>query len=165
MWNYTQSHECQISLFDAVLHRISSYTGLSEPYLWGPLNVHHIMDGWSSNNDSYHFGVERTSIMLRKRWTYASVHNACWFKYHSLRDHIWKHNLLRLWCPSYNNKYVKGTGKVPNMFTLLHIKHVIRGCIFGKYQCHIRTRQSFLLHLGFSVISILFNTIVLKEVK
>lgn len=26
------------------------------------------MDGWSSNNDSYHFGVGCTSITPRKRW-------------------------------------------------------------------------------------------------
>lgn len=140
--------ECQISLLDTVLHSISSYIWFSEPYLWGLLKVCYIMDGWSSNNDSYHFGVGCTSIMLRKRWTYAPVHNACWFKYHSLRDHIWKHNLLRLWCPSYNNNYVKGTCKVSNMFTFLHIKYVITGPLLGKYQCHIRTRQRSTWSLG-----------------
>lgn len=133
--------ECQTS------YGISSYTWFTESYLW-VLNVCYTMDGWSSNNDSYHFGVGCTSIMLRKRCRYAPVRNACWFQYHSLRDHIWKHNLLRLWCPSYNNNYVKGTGKVSNVFTFFAYQFCDKRPCLGKYQYQITARWSFILPLG-----------------
>lgn len=139
--------------------RIRPYAWFSEPYSRGLLNVCYTMNGWSSNNDSYHFGVKCTSIMPRKkRWTSTPVCNACWFQYHSMRDHIWKHNLFILWCPSYNSNYVKGTGKVSNMFTILHI------VICDKRPSFRQMSVSLQLNFTFGIIPLNFNDSVEKTI-
>ena len=138
--------EGQMPLYvDVILCSISSSIWFSEPYLWGLLNVCYTMDGWSSNNDSYHFGGGCTSIMLRKRWstpqcaTHADFNIAPWGTTYE--------NIICLDCDATHTTITVSRAQAKSQICLhfVHIKYVIRGTLLGKYQYHIICRVSFYL--------------------
>ncbi len=108
------------------------------------------MDGWSSNNDSYHFGVGYTSIMLRKRWStpqcamHADFNIAPWGTTYE--------NIICSDCDVPHTTVTMSRAREKSVrLHFLHIKYVIRGLLLGKYQHQITARKSFILPLGSSM--------------
>lgn len=136
--------QCQIP----VLYSISSYTWFSEPYLWGLLNVCYTMDGWSSNNDSYHFGVGCTSIMLEKRWS--TLQCAMHADFNIIPWGTTYENIICFDCDAPHTTITMSRAHAKSQICLhfLQIKYVIRGHLLGKYQYDITTRQSLILLFG-----------------
>lgn len=142
--------ECQTSPFEVTLVHISLYTWFSECYLWGLLNVCYTMDGWSSNNDSYHFGVGCTSIILRKWW---SIPQCALHADFSIT--LWRTTYENIICLDCNAPHPaitmsRAQANSQTCLHLLHIKYVIRGPLWSKYQHRFTTE----LHFSFGMIPV-----------
>lgn len=144
---WDKNFKCQIQLFHVILYSISLYTWFSESDLCGLLNACYTMDGWSSNNDSYHVGVGYTSIMLRKRWStpqcalHADFNITPWGTTYE--------NIICLDCDVPHTTIAIPRAREKSMcLHFLHIEYVIRGLLLVQYQYQITARKSFILPLG-----------------